>query len=98
MEEKTSRMNFLIVFSILLAAAVAGVLAYLVRKVAFAGEPSVTSRWIEDLSLDRYRSMLRMLDGGDIDFLRFEHGFAEHGDETAPADADFPRLSEEPRN
>jgi hypothetical protein len=68
-------MNFLIVFSILLASGVACVLAYLVRKVAFAGELPVTSQWIEDLSLDRYRPMLRMLDGGDIDFLRSQPGF-----------------------
>jgi hypothetical protein len=68
-------MNFLIGFSILLASGVAGVLAYLVRKVAFAGELPVTSQWIEDLSLDRYRPMLRMLDGGDIEFLRSQPGF-----------------------
>jgi hypothetical protein len=68
-------MNFLVGFSILLASGVAGVLAYLVRKVALAGELPVTSQWIEDLSLDRYRPMLRMLDGGDIEFLRSQPGF-----------------------
>jgi hypothetical protein len=67
-------MNFVIGFSILLASGVAGVLAYLVRKVAFAGELPVTSQWIEDLSLDRYRPMLRMLEGGDIEFLRSQPG------------------------
>lgn len=68
-------MNFLIGFSILLASGVACVLAYLVRRVAFAGELPVTSQWIEDLSLDRYRPMLRMLDSGDIKFLRSQPGF-----------------------
>lgn len=68
-------MNFLIGFSILLAGVIAGILAYLVRKVAFGGELPVTSEWIEDLSLDRYRPMLRMLDGDDIQFLRSQPGF-----------------------
>ena len=68
-------MNLLIGFSILLASGIASVLAYLVRKVAFGGELPVTSEWIEDLSLDRYRPMLRMLDGDDIEFLRSQPGF-----------------------
>src|ERR1700722_2420416 len=68
-------MNFLIGFSIFAALAVICVLAYLVRKVAFGGDLPVTSEWIEDLSLDRYRPMLRMLDGGDIEFLRSQPGF-----------------------
>ncbi len=68
-------MNLLIGLSILLAFGVASVLAYLVRKVAFGGELPVTSEWIEDLSLDRYRPMLRMLDGDDIEFLRSQPGF-----------------------
>jgi hypothetical protein len=74
LEEKL-RMNLLIGFSILLASGIASVLAYLVRKVAFGGELPVTSEWIEDLSLDRYRPMLRMLDGDDIEFLRSQPGF-----------------------
>jgi hypothetical protein len=73
--KKSHLMNFLIGFSILFALGVIGVLAYLVRKVAFGGELPVTSEWIEDLSLDRYRPMLRMLDGDDIEFLRSQPGF-----------------------
>jgi hypothetical protein len=68
-------MNFLIGISILTVLAAIGVLAYLIRKVAFSGDLPVTSEWIEDLSLDRYRPMLRMLDGGDIEFLRSQPGF-----------------------
>jgi hypothetical protein len=68
-------MNFVIGFSIFAALAVVCVLAYLIRKVAFGGDLPVTSEWIEDLSLDRYRPMLRMLDGGDIEFLRSQPGF-----------------------
>ena len=55
--------------------AVIAVLAHLVRKVAFSGKDlPVTSEWIEDLSLDRYRPMLRMLDGGDIEFFALATG------------------------
>ena len=68
-------MNLLIGFSILLAVGVVSVLVYPVRKVAFGGVLPVTSEWIEDLSLDRYRPMLRMLDGDDIEFLRSQPGF-----------------------
>jgi hypothetical protein len=68
-------MNFVIAFSIFAGLALLTALAYVVRKVAFGGNLPVTSEWIEDLSLDRYRPMLRMLDGGDIEFLRSQPGF-----------------------
>jgi hypothetical protein len=52
------------------------VLAFLVRKVGSSGRGlPVTSEWIDDLSLDRYRPMLRILDGDDIVFLRAQPGF-----------------------
>jgi hypothetical protein len=68
--------NFIIAISLLAAMALVSVLAYLIRKVGFGsnGLP-VTSEWIDDLSLDRYRPMVRMLDGGDIAFLRSQPGF-----------------------
>lgn len=68
-------MNFLIVVSTLLIAGALSLLAYLLKKVAFAGNLPVTAEWIEDLSLDRYRPMLRMLDGDDLEFLRSQPGF-----------------------
>ena len=69
-------MNFLIALSLLTALGVAGALAYLMRKIGFSGAGlPVTSEWIDDLSLDRYRPMLRMLDGSDIAFLRSQPGF-----------------------
>lgn len=68
-------MYLLIGISLLLSLALLGLLAYLVKKVAFAGNLPVTAEWIEDLSLDRYRPMLRMLDGDDIEFLRSQPGF-----------------------
>jgi hypothetical protein len=74
-EEVNALMSLLIGVSILLTLGVVGVLAYLVRRVAFAGDLPVTSEWIEDLSLDRYRPMLHMLNGDDIEFLRSQPGF-----------------------
>jgi hypothetical protein len=35
----------------------------------------VTAEWIEELSVERYRPMLRLLDGEDIEFLRAQPGF-----------------------
>lgn len=68
-------MNLLIILSIFAAASVIGMLAYLTRKIGFGGDLPVTSEWIEDLSLERYRPMLRMLDGDDVKFLRSQPGF-----------------------
>ena len=35
----------------------------------------VTAEWIDELSTDRYRPMMRLLDSGDIEFLRSQAGF-----------------------
>lgn len=55
--------------------AIVGLLTYLVRRVASGANLPVTLQWIEDLSLDQYRPMLRMLEGDDIHFLRSQPGF-----------------------
>lgn len=34
----------------------------------------VTAEWIDELSVDRYRPMLRLLDGSDLEFLRSQPG------------------------
>jgi hypothetical protein len=68
-------MDFVIGVSVALALAAAGLLAYLVRKISGGSRLPVTAAWIEDLSLERYRPMLRMLDDSDIDFLRSQPGF-----------------------
>jgi hypothetical protein len=69
-------MTFAIALSLVSALTLVSVLAYLIRKVGSAGKNlPVTSEWIDDLSLDRYRPMLRMLDGSDIAFLRAQPGF-----------------------
>lgn len=68
-------MDLLIAISILAVLAMCGALTYLIRKLGFGGDLPVTSEWIEDLSLERYRPMLRMLDGEDMEFLRSQPGF-----------------------
>jgi hypothetical protein len=35
----------------------------------------VTAEWIDELSTDRYRPMMRLLDAGEIEFLRSQGGF-----------------------
>jgi len=50
--------------------------AVLFRKVSSSvNRLPVTSEWIEDLSLEHYRPMMRLLDGQDIAFLRAQPGF-----------------------
>ena len=48
----------------------------IVRKMG-APNPTlpVTAEWIEELSTDRYRPMMRLLDSRDIGFLRSQAGF-----------------------
>jgi len=48
----------------------------IVRKLAFQSTSlPVTAEWIDELSIDRYRPMMRLLDGGDVAFLRTQPGF-----------------------
>ncbi len=48
----------------------------LLRKMALSGSSlPVTADWIDELSVDRYRPMLRLLDGEDLEFLRSQPGF-----------------------
>lgn len=51
-------------------------LGLVLRKVAFSsGDLPVTAEWIDELSIERYRPMLRLLDGKDLEFLRAQPGF-----------------------
>lgn len=48
----------------------------LIRKSGFSGcNLPVTSEWIDELSIERYRPMMRLLDAGDLEFLRSQPGF-----------------------
>jgi hypothetical protein len=56
--------------------ALAITLPFLLKKVATSGGSlPVTAEWIDELSVERYRPMLRLLDGSDLEFLRSQPGF-----------------------
>jgi hypothetical protein len=60
-------MNLVIAFSFLAALTAIVLLAYLVRMAALGGQDlASTSDWIEEISFDRYRPMLRLLDRGEV--------------------------------
>lgn len=67
--------------SVLIVAAIAcsGVLlavTLLFRKLRAPGNSlPVTAEWIEALSVEHYRPMMRLLDGQDLEFLRSQPGF-----------------------
>ena len=66
-------------FIILVVLALVASLAWLVRQIAFsATHLPVTAGWIDELSSERYRPMLRLLDGGDLDFLNSQPDFTKH--------------------
>jgi hypothetical protein len=52
-------------------------IAAVVRRIEHAEDRSlpVTAEWIDDLSTDRYRPMMRLLDSRYIEFLRSQAGF-----------------------
>jgi hypothetical protein len=65
---------------ILVSSVVLGVLAVaviaLVRRLGqSASKLPVTAEWIDALSTERYRPMVRLLDSSDIEFLRSQPGF-----------------------
>jgi len=69
-------MEYVIAISIVTFLALAVALVLLVRKIAFTGSSlPLTAEWIDELSIERYRPMMRLLDGGDLEFLRSQPGF-----------------------
>ncbi len=64
-----------VVVAILISAGLLTALALVIRSVAFAHSTlPVTAEWIANLSGERYRPMLRLLDGSDLEFLRLQPG------------------------
>jgi hypothetical protein len=51
------------------------VLIRLMRSLGSAERLPITITWIDDLSIDRYRPMLRLLSQEDVRFLRTQPGF-----------------------
>ena len=69
-------MELAIGISIIICLVLALALPLLVRKVAVSGgSMPVTAEWIDELSIERYRPMIRLLDGQDLEFLRSQPGF-----------------------
>ena len=65
----------LTIFMIILVALILATAA-LVRMLGSTDRSlPVTAEWIDDLSADRYRPMMRLLDSRDIEFLRSQAGF-----------------------
>jgi hypothetical protein len=72
---KAYAMNLLIILSILTVLALAAVVM-LVRKLVPADTNlPLTAEWIDELSIERYRPMLHLLDSDDLEFLRSQPGF-----------------------
>jgi hypothetical protein len=69
-------MDLLIVLSILVALALASAVVVLACKLAFTDTSlPLTAEWIDELSIERYRPMMHLLDAGDAQFLRSQPGF-----------------------
>jgi len=67
-------MELVIGISLVTCLAIAMVLRLLMRNVS-VGRLPVTPEWIDELSIERYRPMMRLLDGNDFEFLRSQPGF-----------------------
>ena len=69
-------MQIVIGVAILICLAMAAGLFIVIRKIAFSdGDLPVTSEWIDELSIERYRPMMRLLGDEDLTFLRSQPGF-----------------------
>ena len=69
-------MDFVIAISFATGLALALTVFCLIRKFAFqGGSLPVTAEWIDELSVERYRPMMRLLDAEDVAFLRTQPGF-----------------------
>jgi hypothetical protein len=69
-------MEVVIATSIVGGAAVLSGVALFFRKIASrTGSLPVTAEWIDELSIERYRPMLRLLEEGDLEYLRKQPGF-----------------------
>ena len=54
-----------------------GMVCFAATRRWFTGQTKipVTPQWIDEISQDRYRPMLRLLDGDDLEFLQSQPGF-----------------------
>src|ERR1035437_8635831 len=66
--------SVILISTVLLAALVLATVAVLRRLGSADRTLPVTAEWIDKLSMDRYRPMMRLRDSGDIEVLRSEAG------------------------
>jgi len=74
--DERKSMNFLLILCMVIG--VVGTVAVLtvLYRISLAGRClPVTAEWIDELSVERYRPMLRLLDGHDLQFLSSQPGF-----------------------
>jgi uncharacterized membrane protein len=70
-------MNLLIAVFVLFCIGLAGAVVLVLKKTALLGATMpATIDWIDELSTERYRPMLRLLGREDLDFLRSQPGCA----------------------
>jgi hypothetical protein len=69
-------MSIAISVSLMICAALVLAFVLLIRRLGgVGGSVPVTLEWIEELSVQRYRPMLRLLDARDLEFLRTQPGY-----------------------
>jgi len=69
-------MDLVLVISAAVASTLITALWIVFRRIGSAGRTlPVTAEWIDELSMERYKPMLRLLDGEDLQFLRSQPGF-----------------------
>ena len=70
-----SAMNWMTIL-VLLTLVLAASLSWVARRIASPQTSlPVTAGWIDALSVERYRPMMRLLDSEDLEFLRLQPGF-----------------------
>ena len=70
-------MAIVICVSLVTCTALVLALVLLIRRLGGSGgSVPVTLEWIEELSIQRYRPMLRLLDARDLEFLRTQPGYS----------------------
>jgi hypothetical protein len=76
--DKMSAMNWMTIL-VLVTLIAAASLCWLARRIASPQTSlPVTAGWIDALSIERYRPMMRLLDSEDLEFLRSQPGFTPH--------------------
>src|SRR5437763_8657862 len=70
-------MTSIVVLAVAILAILITALTLLVRSFGTCAQSlPVTAEWIDELSIERYRPMLRLLDSTDLEFLRTQPGYS----------------------